>query len=372
MKYDIIIIGAGPGGALAAYHAVKKGVKVLVIDKKSEIGKPVRCGEAIISTLLDEYQIKPNSRWISNHISTIRAISSKGRTIQFKTITKGYILDRTNFEKMLISRAEDQGANVMLRTTVTGLSKKGIEVYEADSKNRSSINGRIIIGADGVESRIGRWAGINTTLELKDIGVCAQYQLRNVDLDTDTVELYWGEKYSPGGYAWAFPKNDDLSNVGVILPGHFNYTAQKVLDKFVKLRAPKSKVVNSIVGCVPETIPPKSLVSNNVILVGDAARVSIPVTGGGIGNAMFTGRAAGELAGKIVKNNMDLEELSKYNDQVHANISKRIKRAYKLKQRFIKCENNIERVFIFLKLFAWLHKLAPGFMEKHGFKNLRY
>lgn len=372
MKYDVIVVGAGPGGANAAYHAAKSGAKVLIIDKKSEIGVPVRCAEAIVGTLLDEYDIKPDRKWITNNIGKFKAYSSKGREFILKTKTKGYILDRVNFEKMLIARAEAQGAEVMLQSTVTGLSKKGLVVQETSDKVRSTFSGKIIVGADGVESRVGRWAGINTALELKDIGVCAQYQLQNLDLDPDSVELYWGEKYAPGGYAWVFPKNDNLANVGVIIPGHFKYTARDVLDKFVKTRAPKGKIITSITGCVPEFFPPDQLVKGNVMLVGDAARVSIPVTGGGIGNAMFTGKAAGELAGTVIKNNLSLDHLAEYNQIVHKKLSKRLKRAYKLKERFIKSEKNIERIFIYLKLFMWVHRLAPGFAEKYGLKNLRY
>ncbi len=372
MKYDVIVVGAGPGGANTAYHAAKNGAKVLIIDKKSEIGVPVRCAEAIVSTLLDEYNIKPDRKWITNNISKFKAYSSKGREFVLKTKTKGYILDRVNFEKMLVTRAEAQGAKVLLQSTVTGLSKKGLVVQKANSKKRSFFSGRIIIGADGVESRVGRWAGIDTALELEDIGVCAQYQLQNLDLDTDSVELYWGEKYAPGGYAWVFPKNDNLANVGVIIPGHFKFTAIDVLDKFVKLRAPKGKIIKSIKGCVAESFPPDQLVKGNVMLVGDAARVSIPVTGGGIGNTMFTGRAAGELAGKVVKNKLSLDHLAEYNQVVHKKLTKRLKRAYKLKERFIKNEKNIERIFIYLKFFMWVHRLAPGFAEKYGLKNLRY
>lgn len=372
MKYDVIVVGAGPGGANAAYHATQAGAKTLIIDKKSQVGVPVRCAEAIVSSLLPEYDIKPNPKWVANKISNIKSISSKGRIIILKTATKGYILNRTEFEKMLVKRAEDEGAEVLLRTTVTGLSKKGLEVYNAKSKTRSVFSCRIIVAADGVESRVGRWGGLNTTLALKDIGVCAQYQLKNLELDPDCVELYWGEKYAPGGYAWAFPKNDNLANVGVVIPGNFMYTARELLDKFVKWRAPKGKIINSIVGCVPEAIPPASLVKDNLMLVGDAARVSIPVTGGGIGNALFTGRAAGKLAGEVIKDNLSLEHLMNYNQIVHKNLTKRLKRAYKLKERFIRSEKNIERVFILLKPFVWLHRLAPNFIEKHGLKSLRY
>ncbi|MCK5559658.1 MAG: NAD(P)/FAD-dependent oxidoreductase [Thermoplasmata archaeon] len=372
MKYDLIVVGAGPGGANAAYHAAQAGAKTLIIDKKSEIGVPVRCAEAIVSSLLPEYDIKPDPKWVANKISHIKSISSKGRVIDLKTATKGYILDRTEFEKMLVKRAEDKGAEVLLRATVTGLSKKGLNVYKASSKTRSVFSSKIIIAADGVESRVGRWGGMNTTLALQDIGVCAQYQLKNIEIDPDCVELYWGEKYAPGGYAWAFPKNDNLANVGVVIPGNFKFTARELLDKFVNWRAPKSKIIKSIVGCVPEAIPPESFVKGNLMLVGDAARVSIPVTGGGIGNALFTGRAAGVLAGEVINNNLSLEHLMNYNRIVHKKLTKRLKRAYKLKERLIKSEKNIERVFILLKPFMWLHKLAPNFIEKHGLKNLRY
>ena len=94
MKYDIIVVGAGPGGANAAYHAARQGAKVLVIDKKTEIGVPVRCGEAIIEIVLKEHDIKLDPHWISNTITKIKSTSSKNRVIELSTTVKGYILDR--------------------------------------------------------------------------------------------------------------------------------------------------------------------------------------------------------------------------------------------------------------------------------------
>ena len=105
MKCDIVIVGAGPAGAMAAYEAAKHDVNVLLIDKKREIGNPVRCGEAISEEVLEDLGTNPDPKWALNTINRIKFILSDNDVLELKTPINGIILDRSEFEKMLVQKA---------------------------------------------------------------------------------------------------------------------------------------------------------------------------------------------------------------------------------------------------------------------------
>ena len=373
MDYDITIIGAGPAGLNASYYAAEHGVKVLILDKKQELGKPVRCGEAVIETVFKDFDIKPSPDIISNKVNCMKCISSKGKELSVESNLIGYILDRVKFEKYLGSRAVRRGVKIQLGTTVVGLdnNKNKIFVTKDHGKTKKVLKSKIIIGADGVESRVGRWSGIDTTLKPHDIAVCYQYVLDNLEIDLHTIEFYWGRKYSPHGYVWIFPKSIRSANVGIVTLGNSGKDLKGLLDKFIKTRFPNCKTVSQVAGCIPQMVPPAKVVSDNVMLIGDAARVAIPVTGAGIGHAMVSGKMAGALAGEVVAKNLGLEELSRFEIQM-TKLRQKVKRAYRLKQKIIKDDDIFELLFGMFIPFQLLYKLSPKIIEKFMLKSLRY
>ncbi len=371
MDYDIIIVGAGPAGLIAAYYAVESGASVLILDKKPELGKPVRCGEAVIENVFTDFGIVPKTEFISNNVNRLKCYSSRGKKVTFDIHLNGYILDRVKFEQHLGSRAEKKGANIQLDTTVVGLKKNKVYTSLDNGKTIDSINGKIIIGADGVESRIGRWAGLDTALKPRDIAVCYQFVLSNIELDKETVEFYWGRKYSPHGYIWVFPKSNDTANVGIVTMGSVNKGLKSNLKNFIKDRAPDSRIISQITGCVPQAIPPKHLVNENVLLVGDAARVAIPVTGGGIGHAMTSGKWAGEISGEIISKGFDLSSLTRFENNMDS-LRKKVIRAYRLKQKILEDDEFLELLFGLFKPLPYIYKLSPKLIEKYVLRSLRY
>ena len=84
-----------------------------------------------------------------------------------------------------------------------------------DFFNFIEIKANIIVGADGVESKIGKWAGIKTSLKPYDLETCAQYTLTNINYNSNYCEFYLGKKIAPGGYIWIFPKGENTFNVGI-------------------------------------------------------------------------------------------------------------------------------------------------------------
>jgi digeranylgeranylglycerophospholipid reductase len=174
-----------------------------------------------------------------------------------------------------------------------------------------------VVGADGYESQVGRWAGINTNLAPRDITTCFQYRLTNINYDPDYCEFVLGSK-APGGYIWIFPKNEDTANVGIGMqltklkdPGD----VKKHLDRFVLAdpRLKKGKPLELVSGAVSICAPIDKTIGDGVLLVGDAARQIDPITGGGISNSCKAGRVAGEVLAKATKEkNFSAQSLQRY------------------------------------------------------------
>ena len=81
------------------------------------------------------------------------------------------------------------------------------------------VRAKIVIGADGIESKVGRWAGIDTALKPVDVETCAQYLIAGADINQEYCEFYIGNEMAPGGYVWVFPKGGGKANVGIGILG---------------------------------------------------------------------------------------------------------------------------------------------------------
>ncbi|UCG69784.1 MAG: NAD(P)/FAD-dependent oxidoreductase [Thermoplasmata archaeon] len=360
MVYDVVVVGAGPAGSVAARFAAEVGASCLIIDKKREIGKPVRCAEVVAGGLPEDFGMKNSSEWLINEAHYLNLISPKGRIVRIKTSPYvGYVLDRTAFERELLEMAVESGSELLLGKTVTDLVPEGVAIGD------EVLKAKIIIAADGVDSRIGRMAGINTKSRLGELGSCAQHTLVNIDVDSDCLEFYLGSTFSPGGYAWVFPKSKNEANVGVGLLNAGKQHAVDVLKKFVDLKFQNAKSIRFLSGCVPSNLPPKECVKNNVIAVGDAARQVNPFTGAGIANAFIAGRIAGRLCGEMAVKNRSLSHLKEYDALWRNAMEKKLIKSNRLKNRVLLGDRNIERFFFMLRII-------PGFVLRRLAKRLHY
>jgi digeranylgeranylglycerophospholipid reductase len=360
LAYEVVIVGAGPAGAVAARYAAEKGANTLIIDRKREIGTPVRCAEVVAGNLPQNFGMKKGSDWLINETHFFKFISPKGRVVKIETSPYvGYVLDRVAFEKELLWMAVENGADLLLGKTVTNVSKEGVMI------GNEFVKAKIIIAADGVDSRIGRLAGINTRSKIGMLGSCAQHSLVNIDVDPDGLEFYLGSSYAPGGYAWVFPKTRNEANVGVGVLNPHEKDAVNVLDKFIETKFQNAQSIRFLAGCVPSTLPPKECVKGNMILVGDAARQINPFTGAGIANAFIAGKIAGEICGEVAVKKQSLEHLKEYDRLWREALEKKIKRSYRLRNKVLLKDRNIE-------LFCLLLNIIPGFIVRKLGENFHY
>lgn len=340
---DVLVIGAGPAGSSAAKHAALNGAEVLMIDKKSEIGAPKRCAEGVSKEGLRELGIEPNPRWITKELSGVRMVSPNGTDVvldedKVKLPEAGYILERKVFDKFMAMDAARAGAHIMVKTLANGLERDGDRVIISAEHmgHEFEIQAKIIIAADGPESRVGRWVGLKTGTKPKNMESCAQFEMVNVEMaEPDCIEFHFGS-VAPGGYAWIFPKGDDIANVGLgILNTLTEKTAYQHLLEFVDNNpaTQNAQPVELNIGGDPVGGVIKDLVADNVLVVGDAAGMVNPLTGGGITSGMTGGRIAGEVAAKAIKNGFwSAKDFKEYKKRCQEEVGDSFKKYLKTKE----------------------------------------
>ncbi|HII84147.1 MAG TPA: NAD(P)/FAD-dependent oxidoreductase [Methanobacterium subterraneum] len=326
METDVLVIGAGPAGSTAAKHAAMGGAKVIVIDKKSEIGTPKRCAEGVSKDGLKKLGIEPSPRWIAREATGVRMVSPKGTAVNLtedkvKLPEAGYVLERKVFDKFMAMDAGRAGARIMVKTLATGMRREDNQVVVTVESmgHEMEIKAKIVIAADGPESRVGRWAGLKTALKPKDMESCAQFEMAGVQMaEPDCIEFHFGS-VAPGGYAWIFPKGDDIANVGLgVLTTITDKTAYEHLLEFVESN-PATKNAQPVelnVGGDPVGGLLKKKVADNVLVTGDAASMVNPLTGGGIISGMLGGRIAGQVAAQAVADGVYSHENLKVYDKL--------------------------------------------------------
>ena len=303
---DVLIIGGGPAGLIAAREAAARGRShsVIVLERDAAIGAPVRCGEGVgsagVAEFLDPAPGGALAPWISRRITRVLFRAPNGTEVRVAEGDVGFILDRTRFEPAIAVEARAAGADIRSSVEATSMERDGgrWRVRVSAGGETGEIRARIVVGADGVEGSVGRWAGIDTRVRARDMESCAQYVVDDQPIDADAIVLHFGDRVAPGGYAWVFPKGTRSANVGLGILGlrAGGRSALAWLDDYMAANFPNAAVSGRTIGgvIVSATIP--RLTADGLMLCGDAAHMINPLSGGGIVNAMKSGRLAAETA----------------------------------------------------------------------------
>ncbi len=352
-SYDVIVVGGGPAGSLAAKEIAQAGHSVLLAEKHREIGIPLCCAEATSLRSLGLF-MKPDPKWVAAPINGAVLYSPDGTKVAVPWAGVGVVLERKIFDRHLAGLAGAAGAEVMVNTEAVSVKMNG-EFAESvtliSGHETRQIKCRAVIGADGVESLVGAWAGMDTRLEPEQFHSCAQYLMSQVDGPTDMVRFWVGRDIAPGGYLWIFPKGNGLANVGLGIVASLAGQKKPVqyLDEFIAKNLPGAKVIEAMVGGTPALGADHPMVKGNVLLAGDAARLTDPLSGAGIAIAMASGRLAGKLVSDYIRTG-DLAVLKKYPQQWWSGPWKDLKFHHKVREVFLKLSdeemNRIARLLV--------------------------
>ncbi|HNY92330.1 MAG TPA: NAD(P)/FAD-dependent oxidoreductase [bacterium] len=316
--YDVIVIGGGPAGSMAARYAAGRGASVALFEKDREVGVPVRCAEGVSHAGLAAVVENIPSRWIAQKITGAVLHAPSGAEVPLHTDQIGYILHRKIFDYDLAQMAAAAGVAIFTRAHVTGLIMEqgrtaGVVVDHLGERRR--IEARLVIAADGVESRAARWAGLATRTALADMESCAQATIGGYQGDPEMLHFFFSRSMAPGGYLWIFPKGNGMANVGLGISASAGgeRSPHDYLEAFLARFFPGASILGRVCGGVPCSNTLKELAADGLMVVGDAAHQANPLTGGGIVTGMIAGRIAGETAAEAVATGRcDRETLRRY------------------------------------------------------------
>ena len=303
-KYDVVIVGGGPSGATAATQLAKAGYEVLLLERGGRI-KP--CGGAIPPRLIEDFAI-PESL-LAARLNSARMVSPRGRAVDMP-IDGGYVgmVDREVFDPWLRNRAVLAGATLrqarfekLLDETNNTLTIECIDTTVDAAKARFQIRTRVLIGADGANSRVARQA----MPESEPLPCVAAYHEiveapADSELDGSRCDVWYQGRLSPDFYGWVFPHGSKISiGVGSAQKG---FSLRKAV---AELRATTTSDDMKTIRCEGAPIPLKLRRrwdnGKNVLLIGDAAGVVAPASGEGIYYAMESGRLAANAVEEVLQ-----------------------------------------------------------------------
>ena len=302
-RYDVIVIGGGPIGAVAAREAAKAGARTLLLEQRKEIKGPIACTGLVSPRTLAT--LGASSRSILREIRAVRAHSPRGRRLSLRSLeVKGVVIDRISLEEELLSSAGSAGVEVLLGTE--GRVGEGGRVTLISRGGEKRVGAGVVIGADGPKSRVAAGSGLSPAAAPLP---AAQAIVEGAPTE-EMVEVYFGWDLAPGFFAWAVPAEPDRSRVGLAVPPGEN--PQRFLDRLLTDRFPSNRVLSRASGFIPSR-PVDRSIDDRLILVGDAAGQVKPLTGGGLYFGGLCAAIAGRVAaGAALSGRTDRAGLTKY------------------------------------------------------------
>ena len=340
-EYDVVVIGAGPAGSIAAQTCAQAGLRVLLAEKRQEIGSPVRCAEAVGKETVAEF-IPLADKWIAAEADHFSLTSSQGDTIHFPPLETTLVLERKIFDRELAHAAARAGAEVVVKARAAGFIKNGAGLEGVNLIVQGvphAVRCKIVIGADGTEAQSTRWAGLKSVPQLKDYYSAAQYLLTNVNIDQTVCQYHLGWSQAPAGYLWVFPKGNNTANVGLVIAVNPKETrsAMDFLNDFVAKNFPHSSILSQVVGGIPISNVLPEMTADGYLAVGDAAHQSDPMTAGGITNGMYGGLFAAQVAVEALRQgDTSRKFLKKYEKMWDDKFGADYRRLYRLRQTVFK------------------------------------
>jgi len=318
-KFDVIVVGAGTGGCLAAKTVAEAGINVCMIDQKPEqnIGDKV-CGDAIGKHHFDNIKLAhPSGAELDQKMEGIKVYSPDMETVV--TVKgegiHGYLVNRQLFGQRLVKEAKDAGAILFDSTIVTEPVIKdgyvvGVLTKDPKTGENSEMLAQVVVDASGhsavLRKKLPPELDIETEVKDEDVEVCYREirEVKETISDPGFCKIYLDLQRFPGGYCWIFPKSSNTVNVGLGVAMTKGFPNPKKLYQEFILSMPFFKGSRALTGgggLVPTRRPISCMVGNGVVIVGDAACQVNPIHGGGIGPSMMAGVKAGEVIIKALE-----------------------------------------------------------------------
>ena len=286
---DVLVVGLGPAGSRAAATAAAAGLSVVALERRPTAGAPVQCAEFVPALI--EHDV-PGVHTVTEQKVTRMLTFIGGRRPEVTEHFRGLMIDRGAFDRMLAHEAAWNGAECRYGESVTSVGADGTLTTSAGARLRP----KVLIGADGPHSRVGVAIGAVN----RDLVDTRQVTVPLI-LPHDATDIFLSPDYF-GGYAWLFPKGA-VANIGLGVAVEARQLLKPMLDALCKKLADERRIGTRAFALTGGAIPVGGRLRSVgrlggivVLLAGDAAGLTNPVTGAGIASAVQSGALAGQAA----------------------------------------------------------------------------
>jgi len=325
---DVIVAGAGPAGSMAAFELARRGGNVLILEK-TVFPRYKVCGGGLTRKIVEEIPFDITSV-IEREIFSVQF--SCRYTNQFTRTSSDALIFctmRDNFDLFLLNQAIAAGARILFNEHITGIDQErgGVRIQTRNG----SFGSRVVIGTDGASSVVANRCGL-----CKDLfpGMAWEAEMDAGEADLlhygNTVFLDWGT--FPGGYGWIFPKGDHFS-VGVGAPASLARYLKQYNQLFLKSSGIQFTDIRSMKSWpIPVKFRKGDFHSGLVVVAGDAAGLTDPLTGEGISYAIRSGSLAGHAALSFLQGSSS--SLADYSEAINEGVMPEILEAGRVKAIF--------------------------------------
>lgn len=289
---DVVVIGAGPAGLMAARALATEGHDVVVLEEHPAIGVPVHCTGLLGADAFDELDLPRHTVLTTTH--TARFVASDGSSVLVDAErVRAAVVDRAAFDQALADESRRAGAELRSGARVRGISITGDRVRVTGDTEACRVEARACVLACGASYRFNRALGLGVPRTfVQSAQIEASFQ------GPEQIEVHLGRTTAPGGFAWVVPFRRDgvsFNRVGLLCDtgavGRFAGFKGTLEQKFgvaaETLPEPRMKIL-------PLT-PVSKTYGPRLLAVGDAAGLVKPTTGGGIYYGLLSGRIAADV-----------------------------------------------------------------------------
>jgi len=355
-KCDILVVGGGPAG-LSCAEEVAPSYSTVVVEEHPEIGEPTHCTGVLGLKSLQELGIGYRNSALS-YIKKARLHSpSHSKEFSFPNPV-AVVVDRSKFDKDMARRAEGRGAHIL--TSTRALKFKGRWNVEVERKGRrEEIEARALVAADGFQSGVAYSLGMREAWPPDNILSCYQMELEGKPETTEVYFSPWAKNF----FAWRVPLQD-TTRMG-LCTRNSSLSAKSSLRKFSEEKAPGGKILKEGGDVIPLG-PIKKTYAHGALVVGEAAGLIKPLTGGGV----IYGITSGRIAGEVLKGAEDFSEssLSQYEEKWKGSLKREIDFGMLFSRLFYSLsQEERDRLFQALDRRA-IEELKAGFdFDRHTF-----
>lgn len=288
-RYDVVVIGGGPVGSVAARSAASAGARVLLIERGTSPCVPSPCTGLVSPRTLPALGISESS--VVRRIRSIEAHAPNGHRLTLRAnAVKGLVLDRSRLHAELHAHARDAGVLVRLGLRATRLEPGFVDVQSPQSIER--VEAGVIVVATGSTGTFQSERAFPSPSRLfRAVQAVVEYE----PTVPDEVTTYFGNEIAPRFFAWAVPAESGRTRVGLAVPAECDPIP--FLDRLLKARFEGLPVRSRLFGRIP--IGPVPIpYRDGLLLVGDAAGQVKPLSGGGLYTGAICARIAGRTAAR--------------------------------------------------------------------------